>query len=366
MDLNRFMSDGVKSIITIASRYYLNDSRGRAWLAGAAIGMRKAQSTRDRHEAAGLHVPPYLIASISSDCNLYCIGCYARANGTIAPEAKARELSDDAWGSIFDEADELGVSFILLAGGEPTLRRGVIERAATHTNIAFPVFTNGVFLDDSWIDLFDEHRNLIPVFSIEGDLGQTDARRGEGVAARVHESMEALRQRHVLWGVSITVTVENVDTVSQRDYVADLHDRGCGLVIYNEYVPISHGTEALAMDREGQKELMARIADLQADRAFKGMILYAFPGDEENMGGCLAAGRGFFHISQSGGAEPCPFSPISVANVTDIGIRGALESPFFARVREVEAAHSDEHLGGCTLFLHHDEVLDSAVATKDE
>ena len=60
------------------------------------------------------------------------------------------------------------------------------------------MFTNGVFVDDSWIELFDEHRNLVPVFSIEGDMGQTDARRGEGVAARVLKSMEALRERHVL------------------------------------------------------------------------------------------------------------------------------------------------------------------------
>ena len=155
----------------------------------------------------------------------------------------------------------------------------------------------------------------------------------------------------------MTVTVENLDTVTQRDYVAALYEQGCGLVIYNEYVPISHGTEALAMDRERQQVLMTRLAKLQADKAFKGMILIAFPGNEEYMGGCLAAGRGFFHISQSGGAEPCPFSPISVVNVADVGIRGALESPFFARVREVEAAHADEHLGGCTLFLHRDEVL---------
>lgn len=139
------MRDGVKDIISTASRYYLHDARGRAWLAGAVIGMRKAQATRDRHEAAGLHVPPFLIASISSDCNLNCAGCYARANGTIGPEARAGELSDEAWGAIFDEADGLGVSFILLAGGEPTLRRGVVEGAAGHTTMVFPVFTNGVF-----------------------------------------------------------------------------------------------------------------------------------------------------------------------------------------------------------------------------
>ena len=60
MDLNQFMRDGVKDIVSTASRYYLHDARGRAWLAGAVIGMRRAQTTRDQHEAAGLHVPPFL------------------------------------------------------------------------------------------------------------------------------------------------------------------------------------------------------------------------------------------------------------------------------------------------------------------
>ena len=60
MDLNQFMRDGVKDIVSTASRYYLHDARGRAWLAGAVVGMRKAQATRDKHEASGFHVPPFL------------------------------------------------------------------------------------------------------------------------------------------------------------------------------------------------------------------------------------------------------------------------------------------------------------------
>ena len=84
------------------------------------------------------------------------------------------------------------------------------------------------------------------------------------------------------------------------------------------------------------------------------------------MGGCLAAGRGFFHISQSGGAEPCPFSPFSVANVAEKGLLGVLEDPFFAKVREVEQRHAAEHAGGCTLFLHQSEVREALAAAKVE
>ncbi|MBP5170291.1 MAG: radical SAM protein, partial [Oscillospiraceae bacterium] len=69
----------------------------------------------------------------------------------------------------------------------------------------------------------------------------------------------------------------------------------------------------------------------------------------------LASGRGFFHIGPDGAAEPCPFSPFSDGNVTQIGIRGALRSPLFRKLRDADAL-GWEHTGGCTLFEHRSEV----------
>lgn len=355
-DLNSFMDKGILEIMGTAGRYYGKSVRGRGFLAKAAPSMAKAMHTRKRLEKQGVHVPSFLIASIASECNLFCTGCYARANGTIGAEAKAHELSEDQWARIFDEADEIGVSFVLIAGGEPLLRRGVIEHAASHAGMVFPIFTNGTYFDQGYLDLFDEHRNLVPVFSLEGDARDTDERRGMGVAQRVADNIDEVNRRGILWGASLTVTEANLDTVTSDAFVHGLHEAGCGLVIYNEYVPIQCGTEDLALGREQQQMMMDRLDKLRAEDANAGMSMIAFPGNEERMGGCLAAGRGFFHISQSGDAEPCPFSPYSVANVAEVGLLGALESPFFKRIREVEAAHADEHKGGCTLFLHEDEV----------
>ncbi|MBQ3301251.1 MAG: radical SAM protein, partial [Eggerthellaceae bacterium] len=338
-------------------RYYLGNARGQRFLGHAALSMAKQAKVRARYAKEGVNVPPFLIASIASECNLDCIGCYARATGTVNEEARENQLSNDAWARIFKEADEIGVSFILLAGGEPTLRRNVIETAASFKNIIFPVFTNGTFMDDAYLSLFDRRRNLIPVFSVEGDDMQTDARRGLGVAARVRENMAKLTERNILWGTSITVTTENMEKVTSDDYVSDLYERSCGLIIYNEFVPIERGTAHLALKMPEHDELMARMKVISDHDRWPGLNAIAFPGNEEYMGGCLAAGRGFFHISQSGNAEPCPFSPYSVANVAEVGLIGALKSPFFSKIREVEAAHASEHMGGCTLFTHRSEVM---------
>lgn len=57
------------------------------------------------------------------------------------------------------------------------------------------------------------------------------------------------------------------------------------------------------------------------------IIFLSFPGDEKALGGCLASGRGFFHIGSDGSAEPCPLSPFSDSNVAEMGVREALKSP---------------------------------------
>ena len=89
------------------------------------------------------------------------------------------------------------------------------------------------------------------------------------------------------------------------------------------------------------------------------MILLSFPGDEKSSGGCLAAGRGFFHINSHGDAEPCPFSPYSDTNIRDCTLRDALKSGLFRKLNDSGILMQD-HTGGCVLFQHREFVEDSA------
>ncbi|MDE7298924.1 MAG: radical SAM protein, partial [Lachnospiraceae bacterium] len=79
------------------------------------------------------------------------------------------------------------------------------------------------------------------------------------------------------------------------------------------------------------------------------------PGDEKSSGGCIAAGRGFFHINSHGGAEPCPFSPYSDINVRDTSLREALKSKLFIALRDGDVL-VDDHVGGCVLYEKREQV----------
>ena len=79
------------------------------------------------------------------------------------------------------------------------------------------------------------------------------------------------------------------------------------------------------------------------------IVFVSFPGDEKSSGGCLAAGRGFFHINSHGGAEPCPFSPYSDISVVDTSLRAAMNSRLFLELRD--GGHlMEDHAGGCVLY----------------
>ena len=309
INLEEHIAKGVEKIVSDTIKATLKDPRESAFMVRFAASARKATKTRHQLAERGEHIPSFLIASITSSCNLHCAGCYSRFNKATVDSAPVRQLDCEEWLRIFHEAEELGISFIMLAGGEPMLRRDVIEKAGAMHNILFPIFTNGTWLNDKYLELFDKCRNLIPVLSIEGAKETTDLRRGPGVYEKLTDNMDSFHDRNLLFGASVTVTTENLQEVTSPAFLETLVSRGCKLVIYVEFVPVTDDAKHLA---PGDKERSAMNTAMEKLRTiFPDMILLSFPGDERADGGCMAAGRGFFHINSHGGAEPCPFSPYS-------------------------------------------------------
>lgn len=352
-NLEQYMTAGVERIIKEALRATFHDPKESAFMVRYATASRKAAKVRNSYEEEGEHIPPFLIASITSSCNLHCAGCYARANHACHDGEAKEQMTADEWEKVFAEAKELGVGFILLAGGEPMLRWDVIEKAAEIPEILFPVFTNGTMLGEGALRFFDRSRNVIPVFSIEGDEDATDHRRGGGVYRRLLEGMELMKVNHLLFGASVTVTTENIKEVVKREFLDTLKEQGCKLVFYVEFVPVEKESAELAPG-DKEREFLQEELKLLRDE-YPEMVLVSFPGDEKTSGGCLAAGRGFFHINANGNAEPCPFSPYSDSSVRNGSLLDAMHSKLFTTLRDGELL-MEEHSGGCVLYERKEQV----------
>jgi len=258
-DLQEYLSRGIENFVADVVKATLKNPRESAFMLKFAAATAAASKKRREAEAQGLHIPSFLIASITSQCNLHCAGCYSRCNHATLDETPVQQLTDAEWLRVFSEADELGISFILLAGGEPMLRRDIIEAAGKRQNILFPIFTNGTFIDKRYFELFDKCRNLVPILSIEGEKEITDLRRGKGIYDLLIQNMDELHRRDLIFGASITVTTENIQEVTSDVFLKKLSDRGCKAVIYVEFVPVTDESRELAPGDAEREYLQAEL-----------------------------------------------------------------------------------------------------------
>ena len=352
-DIQKYMSNNIEILVKGIIKTTIKNPKESLFMLKFAKSSKKASKIRKKYESEGEHIPPFLIASITSSCNLHCAGCYSRSNHQTVDAKPVNQLKADEWLKIFDEASKLGINFILLAGGEPLLRLDVIKAAGKVQDIMFPIFSNGTFLDDKYFEILGKYRNLVPIMSIEGNKEVTDKRRGNGVYDKLIHNMNELKDRGLIFGASVTVTKENINEVTSRPFLDELASRGCKAVIFVEYVPMTDEADELVLDDEDRDHLMSELKNLRS--TLQDMVYIAFPGDEKNFGGCVAAGRGFFHINSHGGAEPCTFSPFSDINIKDTSLLEALHSPLFRAIRDGSILH-ENHKGGCVLYEKRDMV----------
>lgn len=351
--LNRSIEFLMEDFIKIA----LRDFASARSIIKIALKQKNSQKIRVKHEEKGLHVPPFMIASITSACNLRCRGCYDKEK----IHNSSLELNENQWSSIFAQGKELGISFILLAGGEPFIKEKVVKECIKFPEIIFPIFTNAMLINEEWVEKFSLARNIIPVISIEGDGYQTDKRRGKGVFDRVLSSIDLLQEKNIFYGISITITTENFENVLNDEFIRTYIDKGCRAFFFIEYIPFDNSTENLVISASQREQLKASMSKLREKHR---AIFIAFPGDEEKFGGCLAAGRGFVHINAIGSIEPCPFAPYSDINLKDVTLEKALSSPLLAKVRSIHELLK-EHKGGCTLFENREMVEKILGTSKD-
>ena len=314
--------------------------------ANIASGIQKQAKIRKHlFHNEGLIIPPVLILSVTNNCNLQCAGCYARSQH----RDRQKEMSSKDIERVIDEAVDAGVAVFLLAGGEPLLKDSLLDMPKKHKHTLFVMFTNGLLLSQDKIDTLP--KNMIPVISIEGGEQTTDARRGTGMYAAVMDVMARLDRSGQLFGASVTLTRNNFNEIMLSDYLGMLEEKGCGVVFLIEYVPGPDDMDLCLTDTQKQ-QLCDMIPDISKQR---NMLIIPLPGDEDKYDGCLAAGRGFMHISAAGALEACPFAPYSDTNVLDKPFVDAMRSGLLKKIRDNHHLLTESR-GGCALNENRDWI----------
>ena len=332
--LGVFLKDAVRTALTNPPQAY--------FFLKALRWQRKAARIRAKWQKDGVNIPPIIIFSVTTRCNLSCSGCYAQA---LHPPSE-NEMSEAEIRRMMNEAKELGVSFFVIAGGEPFLRPEILEIMKDFPEILFLVFTNGLLIEEGMLGRFKKQRNVVPMVSLEGHADDTDGRRGEGVHQFLKKLIGKLKKQGIFFGTSLTITRPTFNTLTDQQFVKSLVEAGCKFFLYLEYTPTVQGTEELVLTSVERARLMSLTDSFR--REFSALF-FAIPGAEAEVGGCLAAGRGFVHVTAEGDVEPCPFAPFSDSNLRDSSLKDALQSRLLGVIRQ-----HPENLkvteGGCTLW----------------
>jgi MoaA/NifB/PqqE/SkfB family radical SAM enzyme len=350
----------------------------RYFRAGARFmrSVKKAKRARVASGEKGLKVPPFLILSITSRCNLFCNGCFAVATGTIDSRDNKKNnqnkfpLDFKQWRAIISQASDLGVMGFVIAGGEPFLFPDLIELCQEFKDRVFVILTNGTTLKSQDYKKLKRTTNIAILVSVEGGEELTDSRRGRGVYKEAMDTLYQLNKIGVPNGISVTITRLNFDYWMDPDNVDNLIEQGVRLGVFIEYIPLTPG---LSIEDDKQKDMNSwetkddhalmltkeeRVkfrAQMLKFRAKKSIYIIHSPDDEELLGGCVSAGRGFAHITPQGDLTPCPVSDVATHNLTRASLQEGLASPLFEEIRKNE--HLLENEGTpCALFAHPQEV----------
>lgn len=87
----------------------------------------------------------------------------------------------------------------------------MLDAVEEHPDSLFLMFTNGTRIDEAVARRMERRGNITPALPVEGLEGSTDARRGGGQFRRSLEAMARLREEGVPFGISVTITRENLE-----------------------------------------------------------------------------------------------------------------------------------------------------------
>ncbi len=294
-------------------------------------------------EENGFYPPSFFAVSPTMRCNLPCHGCYA------GNYSKEEELDAGVIDQAIKELNQMGSYYVVVIGGEPFIREDLLDIFARHPETAFMVYTNGTMIDEAFARLLLKVGNVLTILSLEGFKKETNARRGEGVFDKVMEAMDILKRNRVLFGFSVTHTRKNADVVISRKFIDMLVEKGCIIGWYFSYVPIGHHPHMELMATPQQrKELLEKI---NYYRETKPIFLASFFNEGQIVGGCMAAGRKYFHINAQGDVEPCVFCHFAVDNIKDKTLREILNSHYFKAFRS-RMPFGENLLRPCPLHDH--------------
>jgi len=161
---------------------------------------------------------PVVVWNITRACNLNCIHCYARA----VERTHDKELSYDQGIALIDDLAEFGVPVILFSGGEPLMRRDLVDLAsyAVKKGMRAVISTNGTLITPKKAQELKQIGLSYVGVSLDGMAEINDRFRGKkGAFKEALAGIKNCQEAGLKVGLRFTINRMNIDEIP---YIFDL------------------------------------------------------------------------------------------------------------------------------------------------
>ena len=268
-------------------------------------------------KCALLGIPVSGIFELTPRCNLTCKMCYVRLTGEDM-KPLGRERTAEAWIRLAREARDAGMAFVLLTGGEPTLRPDFCEiyEAIAHMGISITINTNGSLLSPKIRELW--HR--LPPAQVNVTLYGTSREDYQAlcgnadVFGQVTDGVDWLRREGIFFHLNATIVPTNYDKWEALETFA--REKGTDLRLTTYCFPPTRRDRSCfeRLEPEAAAELMVK--DIYFREGAEGILKRARDLDTPLPRSCdpdadpsrpmqCLAGRGQFWVTWKGTMTPC-------------------------------------------------------------
>lgn len=304
------------------------------------------QQKRKKVQKEGSFTPTTVLISPTMRCNLRCTGCYA------GNYSKNDDLDFDTFDRIVTEAEDMGVAFFTILGGEPfVIKDTLFKICKKHNKSYFQVYTNSTLLTEEVIKEIRDLGNILPTLSIEGYKKETDERRGKGIYDKIMVTMDLLKKYRIPFGYSVSVTSKNAELISSEEFIDFMIKKGAYVGWHFLYMPVGLDPDLKLMPTPKQRKMLRdRWVHI---RATKPLFVIDFWNDAPAVGGCIA-GKQYVHINSKGDVEPCIFTHFAIDNIKKKSLKEVMNSEYFKYLRSRQPY--GENLYMPCMWIDHPEV----------
>ncbi len=292
---------------------------------------------------------------LTRSCNLSCSHCRAASNRGPYPG----ELSGEESLKLLDEIASFSSPIMILTGGEPLLRRDLMDiaRHGTKLGLRMVLATNGTLLDRKIAKELKEAGIKRISVSIDGkdEKSHDDLRGVSGAFKGAIFGIESARSVDLSFQINTTITKRNLKELSEIESLAK--DLGADAHHLFLLVPTGRGSEMAheSLDKDEYESVLTQIYDYEKTAPYpvkvtcapqymrikrqrareEGREVTSFEhGLAAETRGCLG-GISFLFISHDGHTQPCGYLDIQAGNVRERPIREIWEgSEVFLRLRD--------------------------------